>query len=299
MNGTDSEQPLETSIPVDGGRLHARAIGSGTPMLVIHGGPAFDHNYFLPELDRLADLGRLVYYDARGRGRSSPEVRVEDISLESEVADLDAVRAWSGAQRVALLGHSWGTVVALEYVIRHPDRVSHLVLLNPAPASQEGEVRTRAHFGTIRPPDVQARLAELRADPAFHAGDIATEADYLRLHFAPTVADAAVLNDLVARIRRYFRPEDVVRARAIGDRLEALSWNREDYDLLPQLRGLDVPTLVVSADREFIPVDIARDIAAALPDSRFEVIPDCGHFSFIDQPEAVHALVGDTLARPT
>jgi proline iminopeptidase len=298
MGGTDPADALETSIPTDGGRLHVRAVGDGAPIIVIHGGPAFDHSYFLPDLDRLADLGRLVYYDERGRGRSSPEARAEDISIESEVADLDAVRSWSGSERAALLGHSWGTLVALEYAIRHPERVSHLILLNPAPASHAGELRMRAHFNAIRSPEDQARLAELRADPAFLAGDIATEAAYLRLHFAATVTDTAVLDDLVARIRRQFRPEGVVRARAIGDRLEALSWDRDDYDLLPQLRALRMPALVISSDREFIPIDIAREIAAALPNSRFEVIPDCGHFSFIDRPDAVHALVSDTLSRP-
>lgn len=297
MGGSASGEPLETSIPVDGGELHVRAVGGGAPILAIHGGPAFDHHYFLPDLDRLADLGRLVYYDERGRGQSSPD-EPEDISLESEVADLDAVRAWAGAEQAALLGHSWGTLLALEYAIRHPDRVSHLILLNPAPASHAGALRLGTHFSAIRSPDVRARLAKLRADPAFRAGDIATEADYLRLHFASTVTDAAVLDDLVARIRRHSQAQDVARARAIGDRLEALSWDREDYDLLPQLRGLDIPALVVSSDRDFIPVDIAREIAAALANSRFEVIPDCGHFSFIDQPDAVHALVGDTLSRP-
>jgi proline iminopeptidase len=51
-------------------RLYVREVGSGLPIIVLHGGPDFDSEYFLPELDRLADLGRLIYYDQRGRGRS-------------------------------------------------------------------------------------------------------------------------------------------------------------------------------------------------------------------------------------
>ena len=125
----------ESRIPVGTASLYSRDIGRGQPIIVLHGGPDFDHGYLLPDLDRLADAFRLIYYDQRGRGRSADHVQPEDVTLASDIDDLDKVRQHFQLQSAALLGHSWGAVLALEYALRHPTRVSHLILMNPAPAS--------------------------------------------------------------------------------------------------------------------------------------------------------------------
>lgn len=135
-------QPAETSVPTDGASLYARTIGKGRPVIVLHGGPDFDQAYLLPEMDRLADAFRLIYYDQRGRGRSADNVRPEDVTLASDLDDLDRVRQHFRLDAPVLLGHSWGTVLALEYALRHPTRVSHLILMNPAPVSASQLART-------------------------------------------------------------------------------------------------------------------------------------------------------------
>ena len=113
-----SVEPLETRILVGGASLYARAIGQGRPVIVLHGGPDFDHRYFLPDLNRLADAFRLIYYDQRGRGRSANNVRPEDVTLTSEMDDLDKVRQHFRLEAPALLGHSWGALLVLEYALR-------------------------------------------------------------------------------------------------------------------------------------------------------------------------------------
>jgi len=61
----------------------------GALIVVLHGGPDFDHTYLLPDMDRLADSFRLIYYDQRGRGKSGDGVRAEDVTLASGIEDLD------------------------------------------------------------------------------------------------------------------------------------------------------------------------------------------------------------------
>src|SRR5713226_2094846 len=107
--------PRESRIPVGKASLYAREIGQGQPIIVLHGGPDFDHGYLLPDLDRLADAFRLIYYDQRGRGKSADHVRPEEVTLTSDVDDLDEVRQYFQLESPALLGHSWGAVLALEY----------------------------------------------------------------------------------------------------------------------------------------------------------------------------------------
>jgi proline iminopeptidase len=82
------------AVPVAGAEPYYRDIGQGTPIIVLRGGPSFDHHYLLPELDRLAGRYRLIYYGQRGRGESSGDVQPEDVTLASEIADLDVARVY-------------------------------------------------------------------------------------------------------------------------------------------------------------------------------------------------------------
>ena len=85
----------ESRVAVDNTSLYVRVAGRGQPMIVLHGGPDFDTAYLLPELDQLTDAYRLIYYDQRGRGKSADGVRAEDVTLASDLADLEAIRARS------------------------------------------------------------------------------------------------------------------------------------------------------------------------------------------------------------
>src|SRR5437016_1513489 len=82
--------PIEVFAKVKNADLYYCEIGEGSPLIVLHGGPEFDHSYLRPGMDMLADSFHLIYYDQRGRGRSSGEC--ENISVESEIADLENIR---------------------------------------------------------------------------------------------------------------------------------------------------------------------------------------------------------------
>src|SRR5579864_7653951 len=73
-----SAAPRESRIPVGNAHLYSREVGQGTSIIVLHGGPDFDQSYLLPDMDRLSDSFRLIYYDQRGRGKSADSVRPED-----------------------------------------------------------------------------------------------------------------------------------------------------------------------------------------------------------------------------
>lgn len=135
LQAEERSDSVVSYVPVARGALYSHVVGHGIPVIVPHGGPDLDHAYLLPDLDRLSDAFRLIYYDQRGRGRSANDVRPEDVTLGSEMDGLDSVRAHLGLDAPVLLGHSWGAELALEHAIRHPSRVSHPILMNPAPAS--------------------------------------------------------------------------------------------------------------------------------------------------------------------
>ncbi len=154
---SDQPAPQEGYVPVENAQLYYRDIGQGQPIIVLHGGPDFDHNYLLPEMDRLSDSFRLIYYDQRGRGKSARNIQPEDVTLESEMKDLESLRAYFQLESAAVLGHSWGGVLAMEYAVRHPNRVSHLILMNTAPASHDDSMLLRQELPRKRAPgDVES-----------------------------------------------------------------------------------------------------------------------------------------------
>jgi proline iminopeptidase len=285
--GAGAQPAHEVRVPVGGASLYAREIGRGPPMVVLHGGPDFDHTYLLPDMDRLADAYRLVYYDQRGRGKSGDGVRAEDVTLASDIADIDAVREHFRLASTTVLGHSWGTVLALEYAIQHPERVSRLILMNPAPASA-------ADFREFRKERLEKlgsdldRIKAAAATDGYKAGDPDAVAAYYRIHFKAALARPEDYERLMARMRPSFTTRDaILKARQVEDRLMADTWLRDGYDLLPKLRSLTIPTLVIYGDHDFISSFVAAHIAEALPKARLVTMKDCGHFAYLECPGPV------------
>jgi proline iminopeptidase len=276
----------ERRIPVQGAGLYCREVGQGTPMIVLHGGPDFDISYLLPELDRLSDKFHLIYYDQRGRGRSADDVKPEDVSLESEMADLDQVRAYFHLEKVALLGHSWGTVLALEYALRHPDRVSRLVLMDPAPASAADINRFRKERVEKWPVLMELRKA-IAATKAYKEAYPEAVIAYYRVHFKPALARSEDYEKLILRMQARFivqGREGILKSRAVEDRLVNGTWaSPNGYDLHPQLKALNIPALVITGDHDFFRF-AAEHIAQAIPGARLVTLKDCGHFPYLECP---------------
>src|SRR5213596_3029419 len=128
------EPTTETTVDLNGVRLYTRRAGEGPPVVVLHGGPGAHHDYLLPQYDHLTEGGRaLLYYDQRGGGRS-PVARETLVGWHEHVADLEALRRHLGTDRLALLGYSWGALLAVLYALERPTQVERLALVCPAPA---------------------------------------------------------------------------------------------------------------------------------------------------------------------
>jgi proline iminopeptidase len=287
--------PRESRIRVGRASLYSREIGRGQPIIVLHGGPDFDHSYLLPDLDRLADAFRLIYYDQRGRGRSGDHVLPEEVTLTSDVDDIERVRQHFRLQSSALLGHSWGTVLALEYALRHPERVSHMILMNPGPASAGDFAVLRKAYLQKLGADLD-RQRDIRASASYKEGDPETVAARYRLHFKPALTRPEDYEKLMATMKAGFirqGKEGIVKARAIEDRLMRDTWEMDGYDLLPKLQALSIPTLVIYGDHDFIPGEIATHIARAIPNARLVTLRNCGHFAYLECPGDVRNAFND------
>ena len=295
QHGHVESGPTELRILVHGESLYVRTIGSGPPIIVLHGGPAFDMSYLLPEMDLLRDGHRLIYYDQRGRGQSAEHTRPDDVSVESDVADLDAVRQHFNLESPVLLGHSWGAVLALEYALAHPSRVSRLVLMNPAPASAADRAVMAEAYLAQAGPDA-ARENGIRDGVAYQRGDPAAVIARYRIHFEHAFAHPWDYEMLMARMDSAFQrqgKQGILKARAIENRLIQETWQRSDYDLMPKLHTLHIPSLILIGDHDFMPSEIGEHIADSLPRAKLVTLEGCGHFAYLEcGPQVRRALNG-------
>jgi pimeloyl-ACP methyl ester carboxylesterase len=138
-------------------------------------------------------------------------------------------------------------------------------------------------------------MQELTASAAWERGDLEVEAEYHRLHFALAVRRPDLLEEIVGRLRTHFTADTVLTARAIERRLYDETFLDPSWDLLPALRALEIPALVLHGEHDFIPLAAAAHIAGALPYARLVVLEGCGHFPFLEAPELVHEHVAGFL----
>ncbi|HZS35718.1 MAG TPA: alpha/beta fold hydrolase [Polyangia bacterium] len=257
-------------LPVDGAQLFFVEVGDGEEVVVmLHGGPGASHDYLRPQLDAIAEPGarRLFYYDQRGGGRSTIDAGVKPGTWRDHVADLDRVREFLGRESLTLVGYSWGGLLALIYAVEHPDRVARLALISPAPAtSAERDVMRARLAAAARRPEVEALRASLDSKDR-------------RARFAVAVAG-------------YFAdPRRAVELTPflVQQRAEEAVWRSlGDYDLLRQIAAVKVPALVVHGREDPIPVESARQTAAALGAELVE-LDACGHVPYVEAPEPLFA----------
>jgi proline iminopeptidase len=199
---------------------------------------------------------------------------------------MEKVRQYFKLDSVVLLGHSWGTVLALEYAVRYPQRVSRMILMNPAPASADDYKQLRKEWLETRPDDT-VRRKSIAASAAYQEGDPGAVTAYYRIHFKPAFARTEDYEKFMHRLTASFNKEGILKARAVEDQLMKDTWSKPEYNLLPELKSLKIPTLVIYSDHDFIPTGTAEHITQAIPNARMVTLKNCGHFPYLECSEAL------------
>ena len=248
-------------------------------LLLLHGGPGFDHSSYKPLFSQLTDVAQVVYLDHRGNGRSDRSTP-DRWHLDQWADDVRAFCDALGIERPIVLGNSFGGMVAMAYGTRHPDHPAGLVLSSTA--ANHRRDRIVAAFERLGGPEAGAAAARYWDGPGEE-----TLPDYARLCFP-----------LYTRTPR----DPDANARTVWRFDVMFGWGRGEgvrFDLLPALGGVRCPTLVLGGEDDPIcPIDDQADIAAALPPGlvRFERFPACGHGTYRDAPARTFAVLREFLA---
>jgi pimeloyl-ACP methyl ester carboxylesterase len=274
----------------DGTKLSYDEVGNGPPLVCLPGGPGRAAAY-LEDLGGLAADRTLVLLDARATGRSEVPADPATLRFDRLADDVESLRVQLGQERIAVLAHSAGTMVAQAWAAAHPERVSALVLVTPSGRLQ-GSDRT----------DVPELVEARRAEPWFAEAREALDA----LEHAPPSMQQQLWR--AARPFMYGRWDERTQAHAAtaerqtSKRAELGFRPARDDDvditvLLDHLRAVTAPVLVIGGERDALTgVAAVHAVAASFPQAQTVVIPQAGHFPWVDEPEAFAAAVRAFLA---
>ncbi len=247
-------------------------------LLLLHGGPGFDHTSLAEWLAPLSDVVQLVLIDHRGQGRSDDDDPAE-WNLAHWIPDVVAFCDALELEQPMILGQSFGGVVALALAARYPDLPSKLIVSSSI-----------ARFRPDRAFPMFERLGgpEVRAVAERHFRELTDESadEFLRVCL-PVYNPTPLPPELLARV--ILKPE-------VGNhffRNEGLS-----VDLLPELGNIRCPTLVLGGELDPItPVADAEDISAAIPNAELRIFEGAGHGVFRDKPEEAVAVIREFVLR--
>jgi len=261
-----------------------RGTHAGRPLVLVNGGPGFDHNYELcsDAWDVIARSRPVVMYDQRGNGRSGPLAPGQGCTLNDQIDDLDAIRAAVGAEQIDLIGHSFGGYLVMAYAARFPGRVAHLVICDSAaPKWTDTEFLFKYIF-----PEAVEREAVLDGRDAL--GDTLANGASLHEYLGTLFVSLAKRDEFLAHAADYHFN------RAVNETLNTDLGRRDLWAVLP---GLAMPTLVITGRYDInVAPSTAWKIHKAIPGSRFVVFEKSGHLPFFEEPEAFERTLDDFLA---
>ena len=269
--------------------------GTALPIIAVNGGPGLSHSYMVQNdlWDRIAQHRLVVFYDQRGIGKSKPQssssVQMPSLSqtMDDQVADLDAVRQALQLEKFALLGDSYGGMIAMAYAAAHPEHVARLILSDsPGPSWKSIEHVLPQVFPDIEEQDDRETQVAPNATPAQR--DAAARAglrNHMRMIFySPEKRDAYVS-----------RMGDLGFEPAVGEAVEKATTN---WDITPKLATFNFPTLVITGrfDLNVAPLTAWR-MAHAIPGAKIEIFEHSGHLPSYEEPDKYAEVLEGFLGR--
>ena len=258
---------------INGTNLYFSVKGKGDYLLMIHGGPGFNHSYFTPHLKALEKNFTVVYYDQRACGKSSIPAS-DSISLKFLVDDIEAIRKVLKTERINILAHSWGVVLAIRYAIQYPARIHKMILSDPVMLSREYDQEAAALVQKNSTKEDSVARAKILSDGNLDTKDYE---DLFLLSFKPS----AFNKGNVAKINLNLPDNFGAASKALFTSLmKDPSMNANLYDSLSSLK---FPVKVIHGQADVIPISSIERLKTELPNVKIDVFKQSGHFPFVEE----------------
>jgi len=281
--------PGEARLAVDGGRIWYRVVGSGnaTPAILLHGGPGYA-SFYMRSLEALSADRPVVRYDQLGAGKSDRITDTAMFNIAHFVRELDSLRSHLGYDKVHVVGHSWGTILGLEYYRAHPEHVASLTLMSSAIDIPTWEKNAKRLVKTLSD-SAQKAIATREAEKNFTAPDY-----------------QAALGEFYGKYvwRRPVQPELDSTMAMVNEGIYnymqgpsefTITGTLKQYDATPFLKSVKVPVLFTVGEFDEADPPTVKRQAQMTPGAKYAVISNAAHIVEWDNPEETNRVVRDFL----
>lgn len=289
LAGTETPSATEAHLLVEGGRIWYRqsGTGSGTPVILVHGGPGAG-SYYLKSLEALGDDRVVVRYDQLGSGRADKTSDTTLFNAPRFVRELDSLRSALGLETVHVVGHSWGAMLAFEYYRAHPERVASLTLASPSLSSPLWLRNTRRLLATLSD-SAQKVIAASEAvgdydSPDYQAAVNEFSQKYVWLRPAEADLDSTMKTFGQPTYRYMWGPSEFT-----------INGTLRRYDVTRQLKSIGVPVLYTVGEFDEADTATVRRFANLTPGAQYAVIPDAAHMTTWDNATEMLRVVREFL----
>lgn len=287
-----AHQPNARIIQANGIRLFTQSIGTKDPaIIVLHGGPGLGHDYFLPQFEALAEHARVIFYDQRSAGRSSGELTEKVMNLETFAKDLEAIRKAYGLDSFFLVGHSWGSLVALQYAAEYPENLAGVVFVSSAALCSEETIFCYKELMSKRMAPYQKEIDAIQRSPKYAQRDPATLEQFCRLYYRPYVYNPEHVNNITL----FFTPESTQKYLNSVEVSQKHFW--QNYNVTNLLHRIICPVLAIHGDADPWYCKTAETIYETIEQAELITLENCGHLPFVEQPEAFFSALTDFIKK--
>ncbi|MEY4903877.1 MAG: hypothetical protein RLZZ292_1692 [Bacteroidota bacterium] len=273
---------------VNGAKLYTVTVGEGEPMFLVAGGPGGAHPG-LRSFDSLASSCKLIYFDGYGRGKSDTAKDVHEYSLERDIEDLEGLRKAMNLNKISVLGHSYGGLVAQGYAIKYPQNTSHLIIANSFHSFEMWQANDDNSNHEIKTnyPEVWEQLMAYREQ-----GGISSDAVHQEIYGKVPYGFLYAYNPARFEARGKRKPypnafNSKLYYQMVGkDGDFIVGSDIGTFDFRKQLKDLKMPILIVSGryDRVAVPVQMIK-YKKFCPQAKYVVFEKSGHNPQVEEPE--------------
>lgn len=282
--------PKEGYINVTGGKVWYKIVGSGekTPLVLLHGGPAVP-SYYLNPLAALSNERPVIFIDQLGCGRSDRITDTSLMTIKSYVKELQEIHDALGLKNFYLFGHSWGSILAVEYYFAHPEGIKGLILCGPALDIHRWSKDADTLIAAL-PDSIQMTIHTIEKNGTYDSPEYQQVMDYYyKLYLARKQPWSANIDSAFSQMG------ENVYLHMDGPSEFTLTGNLKDYNATGKLNRIKVPTLFMGGQYDEARPSTVRYYAGLVLNSEVAIIPEAGHLCMQDNPDSTNKAIRDFL----
>lgn len=271
--------------------LHYKDYGQGEPVLILMGGPGFSGEGMEPVAQMIAKRGRAIVPDQRGSGGSIPK-DAEAITLDATLADLEALRVELGFTKWSVWGCSWGGMLAMDYASKFPNSLKGLVLVGSGGTSWGSFYKAFSDNMNARMNADDRSAQKYWSQPDVVAQDpMRAEIERIRAILPSQFYDRSKASQAIVILKpgkEHYNPE--------ADNFLVPDYEKQVADRIEALRKVDIPTLIIQGRQDPMPESVVLENQKLLK-AKIVWLDRCGHWPWIEQPEAMKKALFEFLFR--